>query len=209
MIFFFDVDGTLAEGDTIFRLFSTFGKKERAEEINRVAPSEDVELVLEEILEEQGPIPMSDFEEEGRSAKFVEDAEELVRKCGSLGEVFLLTCTYEPIAMKIAERLGVRPENVFSTLLSIRNGFVVGFKGPIMDGEQKRTTLREICGSGKKVVGLGDSAADAPFLSEISARGGLALTVKPEKKLLEAGAVAVKDLFEAKERILEFAGVLE
>ncbi len=208
-----DADGTLTTEDTLFNFFGSFGKRKRAKEVNRARPSKDVELVLEEIILERGKIPLDAFEKVGESAKLANGAEEFAAGCRKAGGVFVITCTYSPIARKIAGRLGISSENVFSTQVETAGGFVTGFLGPIMDGAEKKNALLEITDRiGLPLscfVGLGDSASDAPFIRAIVEAGGLGLAVKRQDKLQKAGAWFVDGLDEAFVEIEKFAEELK
>ncbi len=132
-----DLDGTLIGKDTLFEFFGMYGKRQRAEELNRLKDSSDVKTVLEEILAEQGPIPLSVFERVADSAWLKPGSLEFVKTLRDIGDLFLVTCTYGPIAQRLSKRLGIHSENVYCTELEIQDGRVTGFKGPVMDGAVK------------------------------------------------------------------------
>jgi len=102
LAFAFDLDDTIVPTDTIFEFFGLYGKKERAEKIyelsctapqklaleygipaEKVYPAMDVELVLGEIVKENGPIPVGKFEGLALIVPLCEGAPEFFAKSSS------------------------------------------------------------------------------------------------------------------------------
>jgi len=204
----FDVDETITREDTIFQFFDVFGKRKEAGRIYRWAksnpkrilkeygipekeiyPSIDVELILKEILSEKGAIPIEVFENIGKKAELAEGALEFFSYFGRKRqfEVFLITSEYRPIAEAIAKRLVVPRKNIFSTELKIARGKVVGFRGPVMESEEKLSALRQIAKRGfaySSIFAFGDSESDKYFIGEAVRKRGIGVAVRKNAELI-------------------------
>ncbi len=204
----FDVDETITKEDTIFQFFDKFGKRGRAERIydwvkndpgrisqefgipgGKINPSIDVELILREILNEKGEIPVEVLGEVGEKAELSKVAEEFFGyfREKKQFEVFFITSEYRQIAEAIAKRLGVLEKNVFCTELKIKRGKVVGFKGPVMESKEKMKALRQIAKRGfanSRIFAFGDSESDKYFIGDAVRKGGVGVAVRKNAELI-------------------------
>lgn len=197
-----DVDGTIVQGDTILEFFREQGFLEEAEALNEIVPGSDVSVVLRKIASHKR-LGEQDFLRIADSAEFFPGAQEFYAKMERMGAVIaLLTATYEPIAKRIAERLGVKKPIIAATALEKRGGRVNGIAGSIMEGQEKERALLRACKENgfslSDAVGIGDSQGDEAFLYRIRRKGGLCFRVstpnfrKIEEKILERFCAEVK-----------------
>ncbi|MEK6954344.1 MAG: HAD family hydrolase [Candidatus Micrarchaeota archaeon] len=204
----FDVDETITKEDAIFQFFEVFGKRKEAEKIyewvksnpgriskefgiprSKIYPSIDVELILKEILNEKGEIPVEFFEQIGESARLAKGAKEFFQYFtkNRQFEVFFITSEYRPISESIAKRLGVPENNIFCTELKIERRKMVGFKGPVMESKKKLIALRQIAKRGfaySCIFAFGDSESDKYFIGEAVQKGGVGIVVRKNAELI-------------------------
>ncbi len=176
-----DLDGTVTKQDTIFEFFKQFGVMEEAMRLDEKEPSSDVRIILDKLTRKK-PISVQEFEKIADQAEFFCGAKEFFSSMQQLGaKIIFLTAAYEPIAKKIAERLGV-DAIVCATKVKEENGFVTGFEGPVMDGKMKEQALIDFCEKNNfllaKTIGLGDSKMDLNFLNKIKKEGGKSFLLK-------------------------------
>jgi HAD superfamily phosphoserine phosphatase-like hydrolase len=175
-----DVDGTITADDTIFGFFKEFGLQEDAEKLDAACPGSDVSAILDKITSKK-PVKRRAFVNAANKARLFSGAKSFFSKLERKGaSVCLVTATYGPIAVRIAERLGLQKPFVIATRVSQRNGLVTGFKGPVIEGKEKEKALSVLLRRKKprKTVGLGDSEGDSFFMKRIAAQGGLCFRVK-------------------------------
>jgi HAD superfamily phosphoserine phosphatase-like hydrolase len=229
-----DIDGTLWEGDSIFALFERYGKRERAEAVygwsasapekiaaeygmpvERVYPGIDVELILEEIVRENGPIEASVFEGMANEVRLLEGAEPLFAALAAQGiDAYLVSTAYEPFASALAMRLGIPAKNVIATKLAMQDGRATGFRGPVIEGERKEAQVRKLAQlTGiplSRFVAIGDGAMDKWWLRAVAQEGGLAVAVSDNRNLVEYArpglAMERPDFKAIIAEILKFAG---
>ncbi|HLD75941.1 MAG TPA: HAD-IB family phosphatase [Candidatus Norongarragalinales archaeon] len=198
-----DIDGTIVREDSIFEFFNRFGVAEEAKRLNAAELSSDVPLLLNRIASQQ-PIPLAAFEEITDRATFFPGADRFFSKFESFGaRVCLLSAMYEPIANRIAGRLGLSNPIVCASRVKIERGDVVGFEGPVMEGFEKEKALKKILDDSSapysKIIGLADSQGDLFFMNRIANGGGLCLWVdnpdysQIEKTMLEWLKLEVRD----------------
>lgn len=185
-----DIDGTITKEDTLFAFFEEFGKLEQAKELDLEEPSSDVKKILDELAAKK-PIPIEKFYRIGKSAKLRKGAKNFFSKLRDSGfGIALVSATYEPIALKIAERACEKKAIVKATKVVTKEGFVEGFEGPLMEGPEKTKAIERISrGLGSplsKFVGIGDGALDAPFIRRIVEAGGLGIAVSRIPGLLKS-----------------------
>ena len=210
LAFVFDMDDTIVPTDTIFAFFELYGKKEKAEELyewSKEAPEKiakayamplekvykgiDVELLLNEVVAERGPIPVEKFRQVAEKLPLFTGVKEFFAKLqGKYGEnLFLLTSSYEPVAKAVAKRIGVLEENVMATKLRESARKVTGFLGPVMEAEMKEKTMRKMMGergiSLRNCVAVGDGLLDKYFIGAVVRAGGLGIAVSDKKELVE------------------------
>ena len=190
-----DVDGTVTPEDTIFSLFEKYGAAEEAKALDSIRRSSDVKIILDRISS-RTTIREKDLTDVADDAKLFAGCRPFYSRLERLGaKVCLLTTTYEPIAERMALRLGLEKPLVKATKVRMKGGIVLGFEGPLMEGGEKRKAVLEASsGLGfplSAVVGIGDSQGDAEFMAAIAAGSGLCFWVKRpdfamiERKMLE------------------------
>ena len=221
LAFVFDLDGTIVPADTVFEFFGLYGKKERAEKIyglscnapkklasecgicipaEKIYPGIDVEIVLGEIVEENGPIPLEKFEELALTVPLCKGAPEFFAKLRERygGNIFIVSSTFQPLGRAIAKRLGLDEENVLATRLREEGGRVIGFLGPVMEAGEKEIALRNAAArrklSLKDFVAVGDGSQDWYFMKAVADAGGLGIAVSANRELVrKAGPKVVME----------------
>lgn len=195
-----DIDGTITSNDTIFDLFEKFGLKEEAERINATAPGEDINLVLDKIAKEN-VLTREDFNSVADSAVLFPEAGAFYQQLEQLGaKVLLLSATYEPIAVRIASRLGLTNATACATQLKWTGNRVTGC-GLVVELQEKEKILKKVAVENKfalsKTVGIADSPNDKPFMDLINEQKGLCIWVDSLKQ---------PDYEKMKQIILQFIG---
>lgn len=185
-----DLDGTIVENDTIFDFFQKFGLQEEAEAINEITPGADVSAMLRKIASSQ-ELSEKDFVDVADNARVFPGAKRFFQRMQALGaRVCFLTATYEPIARRIAARVGLRNAIVFATRLRTGKTRVIGVEGKVVEAAEKERALLRACKQLRlrlrNAVGIADSQNDGFFMKRIEQTGGLCLWVrKPNYKAIE------------------------
>ncbi|MBI5176643.1 histidinol-phosphate transaminase [Candidatus Micrarchaeota archaeon] len=185
-----DLDGTVTPDDSIFKLFEKYGLAQEAKVLDAKERSSDVKLLLDRIVKGEG-ISTADLAGVADECSLFEGAPGFYSRLEGLGaRICLLTTTYEPIAARMAFRLGIKKPEIIATKVKVENRQVTGFRGPLMEGEEKKKALTELAASSgmplSRAVGLGDSEGDAPFMDAIAATGGECFWIsKPDFPVIE------------------------
>src|SRR5437667_134757 len=117
-----DVDGTITPEDTIFSLFEKYGLGEEARILDSVQQSSDVKILLNRISSRER-VREKDFLDTADKVTLFPGARTFYSRLEQLGAtVCLLTATYEPIAVRMALRLGLKEPIIKATKIRVKNG---------------------------------------------------------------------------------------
>ncbi|MFA6329363.1 MAG: HAD family hydrolase [Candidatus Micrarchaeia archaeon] len=186
-----DLDGTIVDGDTIFAFFRGFSLEKEAARLDAEENGSDVRVLLERVAS-RDPIPNEAFARVADDAKLFPGAAGFFSGVESLGaRVCILTASYEPIAERVAGRLGLKDAVVLASRLRMAGGKAVGLVGPVIEGKQKEAALLRACSDAgtplSMVAGIADSEGDAPFMARIKQGGGKCIWVtKPDFRGINA-----------------------
>lgn len=201
----FDMDGTLINGRTIFKIAEEKDFKEKLMEIlnsEKRAYEKTIEIAKllhcitkEEFLKIFREIPLND------NAKYV--IEEL-KKLGI--KVAIVTDSYHIVALDLKNRLNV--DYVFSNEIIIKNNHLTGevilnnkeiskrFEGCKIHSICKRDILLQLCKlleiSAEEVIAVGDSSVDICMLKE----AGLGIAFNAEEEVRKNADVSISNLIE-------------
>jgi len=206
----FDMDGTLLNGRTVFKVAEEKGFKNKLIEIMN-GKKEPYRKTIE-IAKLLKCMTKEDFLKIFREISFNENAEYVVKELKKLGiKTAIATDSYHVAAFDLKERLGI--DYAFSNEIVIESGHFTGeiilnnknltkrFNGCKIHSICKREVLHRLCRmldiKEKEVIAVGDSSVDICMLKE----AGLGLAFNASKEVAKNADISITDLSE----ILKYA----